>query len=201
MPIWKPKNSTFYRYDFWLGGRRFHGPTDCTARKEAKAVEAVEREKAKELVKAMKRSQASLLIDDVAARLWTADAQYDADPAATSKNISRLVAYFGKTRSLTDIDHGEAKKMVAWRRGHHVKDRKKASLIPNATVNRSATKMLQRLFTFAKDEGAIFEREPKWTELLLSEPVERVRELQDDEAARLMKPCAPTTGRSLSSSG
>ena len=31
----------------------------------------------------------------------------------------------------------------------------------------------------------MFEREPKWGELLLPEPLERVRELQDDEAAAL----------------
>jgi integrase len=185
MSIWKPKNSPLYRFDFWLAGHRFHGPTECTTRKEAKAVEAVEREKAKAQVKAMKRSRASLLIDDVAARLWTAVGQYDAAPDATSKNIDRLVAYFGKTKSLTDIDHSEAMKLVAWRRGHRIKDKKKAPLISNATVNRSTTKVLQRLFTFAKDEGAIFEREPKWTELLLPEPEERVRELQDDEAVAL----------------
>jgi hypothetical protein len=185
MSIWKPKNSPFYRFDFWLGGRRFHGPTECTTRKEAKAVEAVERDKARALAKAMKRSRASLLIDDVAARLWNDSAQHDADADATSTNIARLVTYFGKAKPLTDIDHNEAKKMVAWRRGHHVRDRKKAPLISNATVNRSATKVLQRIFTFAKEEGAMFDREPKWTELLLSEPQERVRELHDDEAAAI----------------
>src|SRR5258708_4855322 len=183
MSIWKPKNSPLYRYDFWLGGHRFHGPTECTTRKEAKAVEAVEREKAKALVKAMKQSRASLLIDDVASRLWNAEAQYDAAPDATDTNIDRLVSYFGKAKSLTDIDHNEAKKMVAWRRGHHVKGRKKAPLISNATVNRSTTKGFQRLFPFAKAEGAQFEREPKWSDLLLPEPLERVRELQEDEAA------------------
>jgi hypothetical protein len=72
MSISKPKNSLFYRYDFWLGGHRFHGPTECKARKQAKAVEAVAREKAKATVNAVKRSRASLLIDDVAARLWIA---------------------------------------------------------------------------------------------------------------------------------
>jgi integrase len=185
MSIWKPKNSSHYRFDFWLGGHRFHGPTDCTTRKEAKAVEAVEREKARALVKAMKRSRASLLIDDVAARLWMESGQHDADPDATSKNIDRLVSFFGKSTSLTDIGQNEVKKLVAWRRGHHVKDRRKAPLISNATVNRSATKVLQRIFTFAKAEGALFEHEPKWTELLLPEPLERVRELQDDEAAAL----------------
>jgi hypothetical protein len=87
MSVWKPKNSPLYRFDFWLGGHRFHGPTECTTRKEARAVEAVEREKAKAQVKAMKRSRASLLIDDVAARLWSESGQFDADPAATSTNI------------------------------------------------------------------------------------------------------------------
>jgi integrase len=167
-------------FDFVLRGHRFYGSTECTVRKEAEKFEAVEREKAKELVKAMKRSKASLLIDDVAARLW--NEQYDADPEATETNFARLVDYFGKSRSLTEIDHAAAKKMVAWRRGHRIKGRADAPLISNSTVNRSSSKVLQRLFSFAKAEGAQFDREPKWKELLLPEPEERVRELQEEEA-------------------
>src|SRR3984893_15155156 len=169
--------------DFQTGGRRVYRSTGCTNRKEAEKFEAIEREKAKALVEATKRSAVSLLIDDVAARLWNDSAQHDSDPDATETNLARLIDYFGKAKSLTDIDHSEAKKMVAWRRGHHIKDSKKAPLISNATVNRSVTKVLQRLFTFAKDEGAQFEHKPTPTDLLLPEPQERVRELQDDEAA------------------
>jgi integrase len=121
------------------------------------------------------------LIDDVAARLWNEQAQYDADPEATETNFARLIDYFGKTRSLTEIDHAAAKKMVAWRRGHRIKRRADAPLISNSTVNRSSSKVLQRFFSFAKAEGAQFDREPKWTELLLPEPEERVRELQEEE--------------------
>jgi integrase len=183
MSVYRSKKSPFYQYDFQLNGHRFFGSTECTTRKDAEKLESVEREKAKALVKAMKRSAASLLIDDVADRLWNDSAQHDADSDATETNLARLIGYFGKAKSLTDIDHNEAKKMVAWRRGHHIKDRKKAPLISNATVNRSATKVLQRVFTFAKAEGAQFEHEPNWTDLLLPEPQERVRELQDDEAA------------------
>ena len=190
MSIWKPKNSPLYRFDFWFGGHRFHGPTECTTRKEAKAIEAVEREKAKALMKAMKRSRTSLLIDDVAARLWNDSAQHDADSDATSTNLARLVNHFGKSTPLTDIDHTKAKQMVAWRRGHRVARRGKLTkeekdalpLVSNATVNRSAIAVLRRLFSFAKDEGAQFEHEPKWTDLFLPEPEERVRELQDGEA-------------------
>jgi integrase len=183
--VYRKINSPFYHFDFQLERRRFLGSTGCTTRKEAEKFEAVEREKAKALVKAMKRAAASLLIDDVADRLWTQSAQHDAGADATSKNLARLVEFFGKTTPLTEIDHNAAKRMVAWRRGHRIKDREDAPLISNATVNRSATKMLQRLFTFAKSEGAVFEHEPKWAELLLKEPEERVRELQDDEAERL----------------
>jgi integrase len=183
MSIYKAKKSPYYQYDFQLGGHRFFGSTECRTRKDAEKFEAIEREKARALVKAMKRSAVSLLIDDVLDRLWIAEAQYDADSGATKKNLARLIGYFGKSTSLTDIDHNKAKQMVAWRRGHRIKDRKKAPLISNATVNRSATKVLQRIFTFAKTEGTQFEHEPEWTKLLLPEPPERVRELQDDEAS------------------
>jgi integrase len=184
MSVFKSKKSApYYWFDFQLDSRRFHGSTRCTARKEAEKFESVEREKAKALVKATKRSAVSLLIDDVADRLWNDSAQHDSAPDATETNLARMIDYFGKTTLLTDIDHNEAKKMVAWRRGHHVKGRTTSPLISNATVNRSAIKVLQRIFTFAKIEGAQFEHEPNWTDLLLPEPQERVRELQDEEAA------------------
>ena len=185
LSVYKPKKSPYYHFDIQIRGYRFHGSTGCTTRKEAEAFEAVERDKAKALVKAMQRSRTSLLIDDVAARLWNERAQHDAAAYATSTNLARLVEYFGKTKPLTDIDHSAASKMVAWRRGHHVKGRADAPLISNSTVNRSTTKVLQRLFTFAKAEGAVFEHEPKWSELYLPEPAERVRELQDDEAVAI----------------
>lgn len=191
MSVYKSKRSPFYQFDFELGGRRFFGSTKCTSRKEAKKFEAIEHEKAKSLVKAMKRSRSSLLIDDVAARLFNEHGQYDADPDATDTNLDRLVNYFGKSMPLTDIDHTKAKQLVAWRRGHRVMRRGKLTkeekdalpLISNATVNRSTIAVLRRLFSFAKDEGAQFDNEPKWGELFLPEPEERVRELQDDEAA------------------
>jgi integrase len=187
------KSAPYYWYDFQLDGRRFHGSTKCTNRKGAEKFESVERDKAKALVKATKRSAVSLLLDDVADRLWTEKAQYDSDAAATETNIARLIGYFGETKLLTDIDHNEARKMVAWRRGHRSGSHRtkvngkwvqspEAPLISNATVNRSTTKVLQRVFMFAKGEGAQFEHEPNWIDLLLPEPLERVRELQDSEA-------------------
>jgi integrase len=188
MSVFKSKKSApYYWFDFQLDSRRFHGSTRCRTRKNAERFESVEREKAKTLVKALKRSSVSILMDDIADRLWNDSAQHDSDASATKTNLARLIEYFGKTKALTDIDHNEAKKMVAWRRGHRVKHRTDAPLISNATVNRSIIKVLQRLFAFAKTEGAQLENEPNWTGLLLPEPQERVRELQDEEAAALDK--------------
>lgn len=193
MSVYKTEKSPYYQFDFELDRRRFFGSTKCTARKEAEKFEAVERERAKDLLKAAKRSRTSLLIGDVVVRLWNGDAQHDSDADATWTNLERLVNYFGEATPLTDIDHGKAKELVAWRRGQRVSRRGRRTkeeeqalpLVANATVNRSATKVLQRVFTFAKAEGSVFEREPKWGELLLPEPEERVRELKSEEADAL----------------
>ena len=163
----------------------FMGPTGCTTRKKAEAFEAVRHKKAVAEMEAMAKARASMLINDVCARLWDLGAQHDAEPKATSANFARLITYFGKNTPLTDIDLEWCKRMVAWRRGHRIKCRKDAPLITPATVNRSTTRVLQRIFAFAKDEGAVFEKEPKWAKLLLDEPDERVRELHDHEADAL----------------
>src|SRR5258708_5558193 len=107
MSVYKSKKSPFYQFDFETGGHRVYGSTKCTTRKEAEKFEEIERERAKALAKASRLSAASLKIDDVANRLWN-DAQHDADPDATETNLARLIDYFGKAKSLVDIDHNEA---------------------------------------------------------------------------------------------
>ena len=193
MSVYRDKRSPYYQYDFQHAGNRFSGSTKCTTRRDAERFEAAELEKAKALMKATARAKASLAIDDVAARLWNHSAQYDSEPKATEINLARLVEYFGPSKPLTEIDNQAAKDMVAWRRGQRVKRRGKRTkeaeralpLVSNATVNRSATKVLQRLFAFAKSEKAVFENEPDWEDLLLDEPEERVRELKLEEADAL----------------
>ena len=193
MSIYRDKRTSYYQFDFQIDGHRFHGSTKCTSRKDAERFESLERERAAALLKAAKRSRSSLAIDDVADRLWNDSAQYDAEPKATEANLARLIEYFDPTKLLTDIDHKAVKELVAWRRGHRVSRRGKPTkeqrealpLVSNATVNRSASKVLQRLFKFAKAEGATFANEPKWEDLFLPEPEKRVRELRSEEADAL----------------
>lgn len=194
MSVYRPKGSPFYHYDFWWRGARFHGSTKRTNRREAEAVERSERDRAKQQATAARASSASLKLDDVAGRYWKEVGQHHAGSANTWRDLERLVEYFGPTKLLTEITDDDVARLVAWRRGHRVirgaknrndKDPADAPLISNATVNRSTTEVLKKLFTRAKAWGVRFDREPDWKAHWLPEAQERVRELVGDEAERL----------------
>jgi hypothetical protein len=73
MSVYKSaKSAPYFWYDFQIDGRRFHGSTRCTSRREAEKVEAQERDRAKAVLKAAHRAAVSLELDHVAARYWAA---------------------------------------------------------------------------------------------------------------------------------
>jgi integrase len=179
MSVYKPKGSPFYHFDFQRGGHRFHGSTGCTNRRDAEQIEEQERERAKQ---AGKVSTDSLQLDAAAGRYWVEVGQHHAGAKDTWRDIARLVDHLGGTCRLSDITDSEVARLVAWRRGQTHRGRH----VSPATVNRSTTEVLKKLFTRAKTAwGARFDHEPNWKAHMLSEPQERVRELQDDEAAAL----------------
>jgi integrase len=129
---------------------------------------------------------AAMTIDAAAGRYWSEVGQGHACASETFVNLERLVGYFGKDKLLAEITDDDVAKMVAWRRSHHRWGRKDFSLIAPATVNRSTTEVLQKLFTRAREYwNARFENEPKWRKHMLREPEERVRELSEGEAEAL----------------
>jgi len=190
MSVYKHKASPFYHYDFQLRGHRFNGSTGCTNKADAKTYERVERERAKQEVK--RERGISLRIDDVAGRYYLEVGQHHAGADTTYRDLMRLVEYFGADKQLSDITGSDVARLVAWRRGHRVtrhgkgrKDADKAPLIANATVNRSTTEVLKKLFTRAKTWGVKLEAEPVWKVYFLGEPEERVRELHGSEADQI----------------
>jgi integrase len=192
MSLYRPKASPFYHYDFQMRGRRFHGSTECKSRREAETVERGERERAKEALKVATGGTEALTIDLAAGRYWTEVGKHHADAAGTWRDIERLIGYFGKDKCLVDISNDDVAKLVVWRRGHRVKGKAKdrqgreVPFVAQATVNRSTTQVLQKLFTRAKQNwGMRFDKEPNWKNHRLKEPDERVRELQGDEARRI----------------
>jgi integrase len=189
--VYKSKKSPFYWYDFECRGGRFFGSTKRTTKREAEEVERHERERAKRATKASLAAATSLQLDHIAGRYWDEVGQHHAGADNTDRDLARLVQYFGKTKLLTEITDDDVAKLVAWRRGHRVIRSPKTRvedtpLVSNATVNRSTTETLKKLFTRAKRSwGLTFEREPNWRAHMLPEPEERVRELHGDEAERL----------------
>jgi len=191
MSVYRPKGSPYYHFDFQWRGHRFHGSTKRTARREAEAVEREEIERAKRVVAATQAASTSLQLDHVAGRYWFEVGQHHAGADNTERDLARLVDYFSPDKLLSEITDDDVARLVAWRRGHRIirsKGRKPEDcpLISNATVNRSTTEVLKKLFTRAKTAwGVRFDREPRWRTHKLAEPEERVRELVGDEGDRL----------------
>jgi integrase len=191
MSVYKHKDSPFYHYDFQFKGDRFHGSTGCSNKREAEAFERAERDRAKQQVK-LASSPVSTKLDDVAGRYWKEIGQHHVGADTTWRDLERLIGYFGPTKLLTEIRDNDVANLVAWRRGHRVtrhgkgkRNAASAPLIADATVNRSTTEVLKKLFTRAKAWGIRFEHEPEWKKHWLAEPEERVRELQPEELESL----------------
>ncbi|MDQ2083675.1 tyrosine-type recombinase/integrase [Xanthobacteraceae bacterium Astr-EGSB] len=190
MSVYRPKGSTVYVFDFQLDGHRFCGTTGATERRAAEQVEADERRRSREkLDREAVCAGAPLTINLACDRYWIEDGQHKSNSKDLFRDLGRLVDFFGENRLLADIRDDDVAKLVAWRRGHHVQrrgERKKGAppppLIAPATVNRSTTEVLQRVFVRAIRIWKLHLPEaPHFTQHMLPEPVERIRELRADE--------------------
>ena len=183
MSVYKHRDgrSPYFHFDFQVRGHRIHGSTKCTTRREAEKVATAERERARRLVAQLAAAKTSLRLDDVAERWWQEIGQHHAGADNTEHDLALLIEFLGKDKLLPEITGDDVARLVAWRRGHRRKD---GALISPHTVNHT-TKQLRKLFTRAKLWGVRFDHEPKWSRHLLPVPVERVRELSNDEADRL----------------
>ncbi|MDX0759569.1 tyrosine-type recombinase/integrase [Sinorhizobium medicae] len=193
MSVYKPKNSPYYHFDFQVAGVRYHGSTETANRREAEAREKIERDKAKAAAKASKNASGGPLTIAVATgRYWSEVGERHANSETTWTDINRLVDYFGPTKLLSDISDDDVAKLVQWRRAQHAwgreqtKDENPMRLVSAATVNRSTTLVLKKIFTRAKRTWKYeFPIEPSWRDHWLQEPNERVRELKATEGAAI----------------
>ncbi|SES47268.1 site-specific integrase [Rhizobium sp. NFR03] len=193
MSVYKPKNSPYYHFDFVVGGVRFHGSSGSQNRREAENREKIEKERARA---AAKRSAASgagpWTIGAAVSRYWLEVGQLHANSGSTDTDLARLVDYFGKSKLLVDITDGDVSALIQWRRAQPAwgrderADGEPMKMVSAATVNRSTTLVLKKIFTRAKRTWRYtFPLEPIWRDHWLSEPKERVRELRKDEGAAI----------------
>ena len=173
-------NSRRGSYDFQVRGHRFSGNTEAGNRKAAEAVERELKAKAKADIETEKRTgNGPLLLRHAAGRYWQEVGQHHADSAATYRDLERLVSRLGPDKRLDMITDADVAALVAWRRSQKAKG--KPETVSNATVNRSTTEVLKKLFTRAKTWRYQFPLEPNWRSHRLKEPEGRVRELHDGE--------------------
>jgi hypothetical protein len=78
MSVYKPSNSPYYHIDFVWRGHRVHKTTGATSRREAEALEKVEREHAKKRVADQKSATVSLALDHLVDRYWNEVGQHHA---------------------------------------------------------------------------------------------------------------------------
>jgi integrase len=209
MSLYKRKGSPTYWYDFRINGERFRGSTGETERRTAQAIEKrlKDEARAKQIIDKGRRAswggREPPTMGAIVARYWNEVGQFHGTPKTTWWVLEWLVDHFGDQTLLTDITSERIAQMVAHRRTIRVRrDPKTKALIEipcdnvqNATVNRYAIEPLRKLFRRARDVWLYPIAYPRWGELLLAEPQERVREAVGDEEARIVQALGPDYGR------
>ncbi|RUP10313.1 tyrosine-type recombinase/integrase [Hyphomicrobium sp.] len=193
MSVFKTEKSPYYQYDFQLGGVRYNGSTKRTSLKEARAEELrLKNEAREEHAQQKKLFNGPLTVQAAIGRYWTEVGQHHSGSADTLRDLKRLQTKLGPSTLLSDIKDDTIAALVSWRAEHTYKHKKTmkdgspAPRISNATVNRTTTDILQKLFSRAKRTWKHnFPDEPCWKDHMLPEPPERVRELDTHEAEAL----------------
>lgn len=196
MSVYKPKHSQVYLYDFQCGGTRFHGSTGEREKRAAEEVERRERDRARAVVKAAKLAKSGPMTMDIAAgRYWDEVGKHTATARDTERDLERLVLWIGAGTLIRDITDDTVATLVARRRGERKrniareigkKGRAPLGLLSPAQVNRSVTQLLRRVLTRARKVWKQhLPDEPHWSQHMLAEARERVRELSYGEEDRL----------------
>lgn len=197
--IRKDTKDGVYSYDFQLGGRRFSGSTGTTVRREAREIEKNLRSEAKSAIAAEKATGAKeLTIASACARYWNEVGQHHVNQRTTMWSLTWLESHFGSDILLSEIDDAKVAAMVAKRRGELVPERRKKPLpkgtpaperkrIGPATVNRTVTQPLREIILRARDMWGAHTSKIRWSDHLLPEPQERVREARPDEERAIME--------------
>ena len=121
-------------------------------------------------------------------------------PDIVFRDLERLEEFFSDDPLLTAINDDLIAKLVSWRRGQKVKRLRrvkgkkdlqqdpKAPLVSKATVNRSTTEVLKKIFMRARDTWKVqFTDWPKWKTHILKTKSEVINELGEGEGDALME--------------
>ena len=169
MSVYKPEASPYFHFDFVWKGRRFYGSTGCRTKREAVRYEERERAKARNGGTA----RPPITLDD-ACGLYANKVDDKPSYRHSQRNIKLLLAEFGTTVLLSDINQRDLIGLVARRRA----DRS------NASVNRELEDWRAIWRCAAKARFDIGEM-PDWGDLMLKVTLQAPRELAAAEEIAL----------------
>lgn len=181
MSVYKSKTSPFWRYDFRLSNRRFHGSTKRKSKTEARAfVESLRAQ-----ILSGDHGKPELTIDQAAALYF----EQKGGDATTEYQLANIIRIYGPDALLSEITDKRVAAGIMKRRGEkHRSYKKKAVLVSSASVNRE-TSLLRRVIRRAQKQGFAV-GVVDWNDHLLKEAPERDPILTLDQEVRLIEEAA-----------
>ena len=184
MSVYKRPGRETYSYDFQCGGARYSGDTGKTAKREAEKVEKSVRDKVQDHLRQAKATNSDYMtFGQAAKRYWNEIAQYHTNSETSLRSLEWLQEKIGPATFLHDIGDDTVARLVAQRRTEtrrNVTD-KETGRVSNGTVNRTVTQPLRHILNRARRLWKALVADVQWSQHMLKEPKERVREASTRE--------------------
>jgi integrase len=171
MPVYKPKNSPYYHYDFQIKGRRYYGSTSCKSKRDAQEYENRRRKEA-----ALPSLQRPPITIDDACGLYQEKVEELPSWPTMRYMLAALIKGIGKKKLLSEVGQRELQRYFASRRSGR----------SHATVNREIENA-RAVWRHAEKSRYDIGEAPDWRSLKFKATRHPPRELSFDEEARLFQ--------------
>ncbi|MCV9909387.1 site-specific integrase [Brucella sp. HL-2] len=189
MPVYIRKDSKdgTYSYEFRLRGHRFSGNTGKKTEREARQFEKVKRKEAElEAHKQADFKSDDLTFETASNKYWHEVGQHHKNSDTTLWSLDWLQASIGRRTKLSKVTDRTIAELVAKRRNELVPQSKEPRKISPATVNRTMTQPLREIMLRAAKIWKVKVNDIDWSQHLLPEKGERVREASTGEETQIM---------------
>ena len=189
MPVYIRKDSKdgTYSYEFRLRGHRFSGNTGKKTEREARQFEKVKRKEAEiEAHKQAEFKSDDLTFETASNKYWHEVGQHHKNSDTTLWSLDWLQAAIGRRTKLSKVTDRTIAELVAKRRNELVPQSKEPRKISPATVNRTMTQPLREIMLRAAKIWKVKVNDIDWSQHLLPEKGERVREASTGEETQIM---------------
>ncbi len=189
MPVYIRKDSKdgTYSYEFRLRGHRFSGNTGKKTEREARQYEKIKRKEAE--LRASEQDafkSEDLTFETASMKYWHEVGQHHKNSDTTLWVLDWLQAAIGRKTKIIKITDRLVAELVAKRRNELIPKRKPPQKVSPATVNRTMTQPLREIMLRAGKVWKVKVNEIDWSQHLLPEKGERVREASIGEENQIM---------------